>query len=156
MELVEYNNGRLTWKVKTHRPQQKIGDRAGSQTHNKGYRTIRLDKVLYLEHRIVWIYHNGRLLKHQMIDHINEDKIDNRIENLRVCNNMGNMRNRGKQKNNTSGYKGVTYHVKLKKWAASIGGKYIGVYQTPELAAAAYNEKATIIHKEFANLNIIK
>lgn len=87
-------------------------------------------------------------------DHINGDKLDNRKENLRICNVSQNAANR-KVQNNNSGYKGV--HYRRNKWEAhiKINGKLIdlGRHPTPEDAALAYNKKATEIFGEFAKLN---
>lgn len=159
-ELVEYRNGFLYWKVNTHRGQQKIGDMAGSHTHSRGYSTISLDRKSYLIHRIVWVYHNGDNLKiNKFIDHIDENKRNNRIENLRIANNGQNMQNRDKQKNNKSGYKGVCWNKCSKKWHAQISCKgvkhSIGFFKTKVDAAIAYNDAAKKLHKGFQKLNII-
>lgn len=94
------------------------------------------------------------------VDHINGDRLDNRRVNLRVCSNAENMRNRGKNVNNTSGFKGVVLMTdkSLKKpWQAQImtDGKYryLGVFATKEAAALAYNTAARELHGEFAKLN---
>jgi hypothetical protein len=90
------------------------------------------------------------------VDHINGDGLDNRRSNLRVCTEAENNRNRGKNINNTSGYKGV--HVTpYGKYAAAITahGKQIrlGNFSTPEDAARAYDKAAKQHHGEFAWLN---
>jgi hypothetical protein len=94
------------------------------------------------------------------VDHINRNRLDNRKENLRPCTNAENCRNRGKPKNNTSGYKGVFWHCKNEKWIASIGynnrSYYLGSYNTKEDAAKAYNQAAKLYHGEFAVLNVIE
>src|SRR5258708_31028872 len=59
-------------------------------------------------------------LDNQMVDHINGNTLDNRKENLRICTKSQNGMNRGKQKNNTSGYKGVHFYKANKKWQAYI------------------------------------
>ena len=88
-------------------------------------------------------------------DHINEDKLDNRKCNLRICTQHQNQINRGKQKNNTSGYKGVSR--KRKKWVAQIKfmGKIFrnGLYDDVIEAAHAYDKKAKELFGEFAKLN---
>ena len=91
------------------------------------------------------------------IDHINGNPLDNRKSNLRICTRAENMRNRGAQKNNTSGYKGVGWCKHRKKWHAQIkhNGKqiYIGRYKDKEEAARAYDAKAKELHGEYAHLN---
>lgn len=91
--------------------------------------------------------------KFQMIDHINGNKLDNRSCNLRECTNSENLMNRPKQKNNTSGYKGVHFHAGAKKFSASIGGKYIGSFSDPITAAKAYDKKASGLFGDRARLN---
>lgn len=93
-------------------------------------------------------------------DHINGDRLDNRSENLRVCDTSQNLSNRGMQANNKSGYKGVSWHSQaIKKnlsspWVAKIKVKnkqiYIGAFKTAKEAAVAYEEAAKKYHGEFA------
>lgn len=91
------------------------------------------------------------------IDHINGDKLDNRKSNLRACSGSSNAMNRGKQNNNSSGYKGVIFDKSRDKWRAEIcfegNRKYLGRFNTVEEAAIAYNDAALIYHGEFANIN---
>jgi len=89
------------------------------------------------------------------VDHMNRDKLDNRKENLRLCNASQNVRNRGVNKNNTSGYKGV---IKFKsKWRAQFSLNYkfydLGLYNTAQEAAVAYNKKVEEVHGSFAYFN---
>jgi hypothetical protein len=92
-------------------------------------------------------------------DHKNGDTLDNRKENLRICTNAQNCWNRGKNKNNSHGYKGIKFdgRRRLAPWQAYIGhlGKriYLGNYATAEEAARAYDKKALEIFGEFAVLN---
>jgi hypothetical protein len=91
------------------------------------------------------------------VDHKNLDTLDNRKINLRECNNSQNMSNRGKQKNNTSGYKGVFWSKEKNKWEVQItanGIKYhIGRFKDKIEAARAYNNAAIKHHGEFIGLN---
>ena len=82
--------------------------------------------------------------------------LDNRKENLRIATIGQNNRNKRKYKTNTSGFKGVSLHTASKKWSAQIrcGGNpiYLGLFETPEEAHAAYSLKAKELHKEFARV----
>jgi hypothetical protein len=87
------------------------------------------------------------------IDHIDNDKANNFLLNLRACTHKQNCRNRGKYKNNTSGFRGVCYFKRDNKWIASINenGKHIhlGLFQTAEEAYEKYKQKAKELHKDF-------
>lgn len=88
-------------------------------------------------------------------DHINGDTLDNTRGNLRAVTPTGNARNRGLQRNNKSGFKGVSKHNGSRAaWAAyiAVNGKnlYLGLHPTPELAYAAYCEASARLHGDFA------
>lgn len=91
------------------------------------------------------------------IDHINGDKLDNRLENLRFCTSSNNNMNKFKQSNNKSGFKGVHYNKIVGKYNAKIQIDHIsidlGYFCQPEDAALAYDFAARLVHKEFANVN---
>ena len=95
--------------------------------------------------------------KGMVIDHINHNGLDNRRENLRICTHAENMRNSRKGKDNTSGYKGVCWAKRDKKWRAQIRKDnkniHIGYYNTLEEAARAYDAKAKELHGKYAQLN---
>lgn len=93
----------------------------------------------------------------EKVDHINHNGLDNRKENLRICNDSQNSMNRIKPKHaKLSSYKGV-FKTKNGKWVAQLKYKkknhYLGRFKTEEEAALAYNEKAEEIFGGFACLN---
>ncbi|ARL91005.1 HNH endonuclease [Burkholderia pseudomallei] len=106
-------------------------------------------------HRMIMGVGPGTIDKRQ-VDHINGNKLDNRKSNLRVCTNAENGRNRGAQKNNSSGYKGVCWHPQSGKWRARIkvDGRQIslGLHASAEAAHKAYEVGARKFHGEFANV----
>lgn len=130
----------------------KVGEEAGD-INNRGYRRVTVDGSRYLAHRIVWTMHTG-FWPSLHIDHINGDRSDNRPENLRQATNGQNLCNRGAQKNNKLGLKGVHFSARKGKYVAQIayGGKhrFIGHFSTAEEAHAAYLMEASINHGEFA------
>lgn len=115
-----------------------------------GYCVIRIDNRLYAAHRLAWLYAHGKW-PDGVIDHINGERSDNRIENLRDITKAENHQNiKRAQSNNKSGYLGVSYNVKRKHFIAQIvvGGKlkYIGSFNSPELAHQAYLIKKRQLH----------
>jgi hypothetical protein len=97
--------------------------------------------------------------KGMVVDHIDGNGLNNQRDNLRVCTQTQNMMNRGKQLNNSSGYKGVVKHPLCNKWMTRIkvGSKhiYLGLYMTKEEAAQVYNDAAINYYGEYATLNSI-
>lgn len=110
--------------------------------NGEGYRVIRIDKRLYLAHRLAWLYFYGCWPSH-VVDHINGDRSDNRMANLRNIAKAQNHQNmKGPQANGTTGYLGVTFHKRRRHFVAQIvtNGKYeyVGSFATAEAAHAAY------------------
>lgn len=151
-KLFTYKDGWLYWNRphKSARGKYVPGDRAGVK-HSAGYIQISLHKKLYLAHRLIFLYHHGYLPR--VLDHINGDKTDNRIENIRAASYSQNKFNTKLSANNTSGYKNV-YNVNG-KWRVSfiIDGKskYYGLYNDVHEAGKAAKQIRTELHKEFAN-----
>lgn len=153
-ELAEYfllQDGKLIVTKKTG-PQSKLGQPAGT-VHKTGYICVGINKKIYYAHRIVWLLHYGIWPK-GYIDHINNDKTDNRIENLRLATHKENMRNKPTPKNNTSGVKGVSWHKQKRKWicGVTINGKWrqLGAFPTKELAAEFRQLAADMVYGSFA------
>ena len=135
-------------------------DRIGKQpgaSNSKGHIQIRLNGKLYVAHRLAWLYQYGKFPEHQ-IDHINGNKSDNRIENLRQATNKQNQENVPLQINNTSGYRGVSYDKRYKKFRAyvchNLHNQTIGFFDTAEKAAIAAKDARdrlfTHHHTEYA------
>lgn len=153
-EMLEYRDGALYFKKLIQPNQRKVGDRAGS-LHHSGYRHIFICGKHHREHRIIWMMHNGIIDSTVIIDHKDRDKTNNRLENLRIANKPQNSHNQIKRITNTSGYKGVSYHKRDKKYQAYILVNYkrknLGYFDTPEEASDAYKQAAIELHGEFAN-----
>lgn len=149
LKLFDYRDGVLYWKTNL-RGHVKAGDEAGT-IREGGYVQVRVAPRFYRAHQIIWLMHYGRIPK--MIDHINGDPADNRIENLRECTNAENQMNNKLRKDNKSGYKGVCLHKASGKWRASIvvsGKQYsLGYYLTPEEAAKVVEAKRAEYHGRF-------
>lgn len=133
-------------------PNQSIrrGEVAGSKHPRYGYIRIGVDGRYYMAHRLAWLYVCGRWPEHH-IDHINGDRADNRIENLRDVTSSVNSQNQRKAhpNNKGSGLLGVSQNHW--KWTARIkvGGRQLnlGTYDAPEEAHAAYLTAKRQLHE---------
>lgn len=148
--IYQASDGTLLWRERHNR--NAAGSRAGrSKPHPTGYYKVRLklgDKIKEVfVHRIVYTMHYG---KAPALDHINNIKTDNRIENLRPATQTQNMCNVRTTVKNTSGVKGVSWNKSHKKWVALVGlnGKRIsaGEFTTVEEAAVAVRELREKLH----------
>ena len=133
-ELFYYDNGRVRCKVARRR--KPLGSLASDEkgcVH--GYRRVSILKSLYKEHRVVWALFNDEVP--DIIDHINRDVTDNRIENLRESNHTLNSYNR-------SDVRGISYHHKQDTWFVNIRYKkkleHIGCFKDEELAELVAQE----------------
>ncbi len=156
-ELFEYReDGHFYWKI-IKCNSIKIGQIAGAICF-KGYRQIKIDGKFYKEHRLAWLYHYGVFPKNQ-IDHINNTKNDNRIENLREATNTQNQTYKNKREGTSSKFKGVSWNKKFQKWRVriTINGKqkYLGLFNNETEAGKSYNEEAIKHFGEFALINKI-
>jgi len=142
--------GLFTWARSRSQGKGRIGTVAGCQ-RSDGYVVIKLFRCSYLASRLAMLYMTGEMPT--AVDHIDRDPSNNRWTNLRESTIPQNGWNRPKQRNNTSGFKGVTWHVAKQKWQAQINhlGKYIhlGRFVTLEEAAKAYERAAKTLHGEF-------
>lgn len=134
------------WRQKIFNSRQ-AGKEVGTIVND--YRIVRFSWGRISCHRIVFLMHHSFLPEE--VDHVNGDKSDNRIENLRACNrqqNIANTRSRG----NKNGFKGVSANGKRFSAHITINGRntYLGNFLTPEEAHQAYCRAAKRIHGEFA------
>lgn len=137
--LFRYEGGTLIRKVTTS-SRAFAGDSVGCE-NNVGYLQVSVkSKPLYV-HRIIWEMHNGPIPEGMEIDHINQVRTDNRIENLRLVSHQGNLKNQSMNSGNTSGHAGVSWFKRGGKWRATIkvGGRqiHIGYFASFESAVAA-------------------
>ena len=148
--LFEYKDGSLYWKAQKA-PHVKIGAKVGSPAIN-GYESVMVDGRNWRIHRLVYLMQHGTLP--EMIDHINGNRSDNRIENLRAADRQTNAYNQVMKRNNKSGIKGVSWNNDRQKWAVRVNHnkktyqKYVQDLELAELVAIEMRDK---LHQQFAN-----
>jgi len=150
-KLFDYKDGELIWKVSGHGITR---GRVAGTIHSSGYRTIGIDRKIYKAHRLIFEYIHGYLPP--ILDHIDGDRLNNRIENLRSATRAQNQYNRKLNKNSSSGLKGVCFYKNYQKWMAyiRIDNKFInlGYYENKLEAARVANEARRERHGEFVRL----
>jgi hypothetical protein len=133
----------------------KMAGKVAGARDGKGYTHILVDQRFHRAHRLAWLYMTGDQPP-AMIDHKDTDRTNNRWDNLRATTHFLNKGNRRKTRANTSGFKGVYWHRQRKRWTAGIGVdgafKYLGLFDSPEEAAAAYAVAAEKHFGEFARV----
>lgn len=149
--LFEYRDGKLYWKIDLNN-QTKAGDEAGS-INSHGYVQISLKDRKHQAHRLIWIMHGNQPC--ETIDHINRNRSDNRIENLRAAANAENICNSGLRKDNTSGVKGVSWRRQNNKWSGKVCYQnkqyHAGCFDDKDACEQAVKELRSKLHGEFAN-----
>jgi len=150
-ELFNYNDGRLYWRANIG-GKKLAGKQAGSVMAD-GYYRVGINRKAYKLHRIIYLWHYGDLPPE--IDHIDGNRANNRIENLRPADTHVNKYNAGKRVNNTSGCKNVSWDKNNRKWVVRfrINGEkhYFGSFTDLDLADLVAVEARNKYHKAFAN-----
>jgi hypothetical protein len=150
-ELFSYDSKTGNILQQKKRPKVKVGEIAGSITP-QGYRYIQAKGRKYPAHHLVWYFETGSFPS-LFIDHIDGNKLNNHFLNLREVTTKQNNEHRGKQKNNSSGYKGVTFNKRLNKFIAQIQHNskqlHIGTFDTALEASQAYEEKAKSLFSHY-------
>ena len=144
-KIFEYNSetGELTYKIR--RGRKAAGSNVGT-VNNYGYLVCM--KEVYLVHRIAWYMHTGTDPKEMIVDHIDGNRVNNRIDNLRLATHSENMQNANRR--------GIHWSDRDQRWCSSVqvGGKrvYVGAYVCPLLARVAYEDKKKELHGEFSSV----
>lgn len=152
-QIVAYDceTGNLVWR-RTH-GKRVSGQPVGTAHTARGNLRVHIAGKPYALHRLVWLYVHG-LWPVGVIDHIDGNPRNNRIENLRDATQSQNVWNSRRRCNNTSGFKGVSWNRRTRAWRAYVtrNGKthWLGHYATAETAFAARVAAADRLHGEFA------
>jgi hypothetical protein len=154
LALFDYRDGELFYK-KSPLPKIKVGSKAGS-IGKLGYVKVSIDSKKYSAHRLIFLMMHGYVP--DFLDHINGNRADNRIENLRGCSKQENSQNVSFRKSSKSGIKNVSWHKPTSKYQVDImvdsKKKYIGVFDDIELAELVAMEARNKYHGAFANHGI--
>lgn len=147
-EVLDYDplTGEFTWKVKPNQS-VKVGTRAGTLTPN-GYIRIKVDGWRFMEHRLVWLYVHGHWPTAE-IDHINGERADNRISNLREADRVANQQSQHVvQRHNQMGVRGVSQRDDRFVARITVGRRAInlGTYDTVSAASEAYWRAKVKLH----------
>ncbi len=138
--LFEYRDGCL------YKDNKKVG-----VLNKDGYLNVKIGKHFYLAHRLIFMMHHGYVP--EILDHVNRDRLDNRIENLRECSRSQNATNAKLYCTNTSGVKNVTWHKSREKWQVRISIKkkemFLGYFEDLELAELVAIEARAKYYKGF-------
>ena len=149
-----YETGKFTWKVDGKG--RKRGHEAGCLSNQTGYVLIGLKGRLYLAHRLAW-WHFYEEEPGRYLDHIDRNRSNNSIINLRQVTHQQNMANSTARSTSSSGIKGVSWCSSTKKWRATItvDGKQrsLGRHKNLDDAAKAYADASIKEHGEYAAAN---
>jgi hypothetical protein len=149
-ELFYYSDGNL-YRKKTTQKNVQIHKKVGT-INAAGYVVVNLHNKVYLVHRLIFWMQHKYLPKY--IDHIDGNRSNNQLHNLRAATNQQNICNAKLRKNSISGIKNVRWEERLKKWSVrftvNYKAKHIGVYSELEDAIQAANKARKELHKQFA------
>lgn len=141
-ELFEYRDGDLYWKP------SKAGTIDGG-----GYYQTGIQGRYFKNHRLIFLMHHGYLP--DLIDHIDGNKLNNKIENLRAATRSQNSFNSMRSKHSKTGVKGVTWRIDIQKYRARVYANKktieLGTFDKLEDAEKAVSEARKKYHGEFAN-----
>lgn len=133
----EPDTGILYWRECSRCHTKRVPTRS---KHYEGYLQVRAANKSCLVHRVIWVLVHGSIPPGMFIDHINHDRADNRLANLRLVDSRGNSKNLSIPKNNKSGAAGVYYYDRYKKWEVKVGRQYIGRYRNRSYAVKKHRQ----------------
>ena len=155
-EIFYYQDGKLYWLKSGS---GRILNKEVGHVTVKGYRTVKIKNKNYQVHRIIWEMFNNPIPDGFEIDHINRNRDDNKLENLRLCTRSQQISNTGLFKTNQTGFRGVSWREDTQKYRSLIyfngKGIHLGYFKDIKEAGLAYNQKARELFGEFAYQNDI-
>lgn len=149
LSAFDYQDGQLIRKIGRI---NEVGSIAGCVHKGTGYVHIKIKAKAFKAHRLIFLYHHGYFP--EFVDHIDGNKQNNRIENLREASKQENCQNQKVRWTNSSGVKGVSWHKVNKKWKVALcknyRSYYFGTYEDKELAELVSMEATDLLHKNFS------
>ena len=160
----DFEKGILKWKERPRShfnsdighngTNSRFGGTVAGSARTDGYVRIKINYSVVYAHRVLWEMRSGPIPSGYVIDHIDGNPMNNAMSNLRLATNAENMQNRGKNKNNTSGHKGVSWHSESNKWRARVMKSGIevnlGVFDSINEAVEAHRISTIKLHRDFA------
>ena len=132
-DVFEYRDGELYWKIRPSgvaKMNNAVGNLVGKK---RNYLSVQYKYKGYRVSRIIWKMFHGTISEKMQIDHIDGNTLNNKIENLRIVNNSDNQKNCPTRKDNKSGFRGVFWKDRIKRWECYITSNgtryYLGVYK---------------------------
>lgn len=151
--LLSYNENTGDFTNLTYRGARAVVGGEAGVLRKDGYKAVTVDGVHYLAHRLAWLYVHGRWPA-EMVDHVNGDRGDNRLSNLREAKVWQNSANSSSRSTSGTGIKGVSYVARKKKYTARVMVQShlynLGYFSTKEEAAEAIAEAHRQHQGEFA------
>ncbi|HDM8089251.1 TPA: HNH endonuclease [Yersinia enterocolitica] len=155
-ELINFNDyfiynaedGALRWKVARGGI---LPGRLAGGFNGEGYLHVGFNHKTYKVHRVIWEMHNGPIPEGMQVDHIDHNRVNNRIENLRIVTQAQNSKNRTRQADNSSGICGVCWDKSKRKWSSQImiDKKQINLGRFNDINEAISARKAAEVKYEF-------
>jgi len=150
--LFNYKDGEIYWKM-TVNPRAQKDSIAGLK--NCRYSRVGINGQKYLKNRIIYMMHNGYC--NDKIVFLDKNPLNCKIDNLKAATNSDVVCYSKRRKDNTSGYRGVSFDKQRNKWTGGVTKdkkkKWLGYYMTKEEAHVAYREAALELHKEFVSID---
>ena len=152
--LFEYKDGVLFWKERPKHSRKSKDDMTAGTITTGGYLKLTIKQKKFYVHQVIFLMQHGHIPK--LVDHVDGNPSNNRIENLRESSKSLNACNSKTRSDNRSGHKGVVWSKACSKWAAKIQFKkhslHLGVFEDFELACLVSDEARILYHGEHARI----